>query len=88
MHPAQVKVTEYRVQVLIVLIVFKLLIVPQNSAIVVCNVKVVFSELGMRQFFSFATMKTRQRNRASEIRKMLRSRCLNGVATTNISIMQ
>ena len=45
------------------------------------------SELGTRQFISFATTTTRQRNRASvaqKIRKNLRCWCLNGAATTKI----
>ena len=51
----------------------------------------VLTELGTRQFFSFATTTTRQRNRASrtsqgpeKIRKIVRPQCLDGVATTNI----
>ena len=54
----------------------------------------LFSELGTRQFFSFETTTTQQRGNVIEslgqgkIRKILRSRCLNGVAKTNIVKMQ
>ena len=45
-------------------------------------------ELGMRQLYSFAKTTTRQRNKASgtrkNLRKKIRSRCLDGVATPNI----
>ena len=43
----------------------------------------LFSELGTRQLFSFATTTTRQRNRAPGTRKIgqiFRSRCLDGEA--------
>ena len=49
------------------------------------------AELGTRQLFSFATKTTRQRNRASRTsqgpeknRKIVRPRCLDGIATTDI----
>ena len=49
------------------------------------------AELGTRQFFSFATTTTRQRNIASgtsqgpeKNRKIVRPQCLDGVATINI----
>ena len=54
----------------------------------------LFSELGTRQFFSFETTTTQQRGNVIEslgqgkIRKILRSRCLNGVAKTKIVKMQ
>ena len=55
------------------------------------SVCTVLSELGTRQFFSFATTTTRQRNRASrtsqgpeKIQKIVRPQCLDAVATTNI----
>ena len=53
------------------------------------------AELGTRQFFSFATTTTRQRNRASrtsqgpeKIRKIVRPQCLHWVTTTNIVKLQ
>ena len=48
--------------------------------------------VGTRQFFSFTTATTRQRNRRKKGEEkngtMLRYRCLNGVATINIVIAQ
>ena len=51
----------------------------------------IFSELGMRQFFSFVTTTTRQHNIASGTSqgpekniKIVRPQCLDGVATINI----
>ena len=49
------------------------------------------AELGTQQFFSFATVTTRHRNRAlgtRKFKKKFKSRCLDGVATTNIVILQ
>ena len=49
-------------------------------------------DLGTRQFFSFATMTTRQFNRASMIRKKLKNVkglvSVNGVAARNIDVVQ
>ena len=50
---------------------------------------VLRTELGTRQFYSFATTTMRQSNRASVTRKIRKMwRYLNGVPTTNINIMQ
>ena len=52
------------------------------------------AELGTRQLYSFATTTKRQRDNVIEpqgpeiVRKIFRSRCFGGVATTNIVLLQ